>query len=213
MLLRSIAVVVLGFLASSSFAGSIQNAHPFYLRAQAGLMRQHLTEDKLRGNLATDVAKLSEEKNTDLAGRVAAGIKLTDSVALEAGYLKATNSKFDVKQLSNGIKVDEVTSKVDVIDVIAKAFVPVADNVALFASGGLAYTMVNNDDNGNLLASYHHDENAFRPELGAGLAVNVAPNMTLDASYTQIFGKGSTRVGSDYLPDLKMYALGVSYAF
>lgn len=211
--MRLLALALTSLMATSLLAGVSEN-HPLYIRAQAGMMRQHVADDSLRDTAGAIVAKLSKDEEVNLAGRLAVGVNVTNNFAVELGHLRMSDQKYKIKNLASGAKIDSIDAHANATDLAAKASLPLAPQVNLFLLSGLAYYNIDNDSDGNATANFDYSEAAIRPELGAGVSLRLTGSLMADASYTHIFGKGSAEAdNSNFMPDLQFYSLGITYLF
>ena len=126
MMIKRIASLVLGVALAVSFGGAFASQPTTVAKSQANKMYADLNvgyakvQEKVEGSVKNDTK--------DYAYNVNAGMNVNDKVAVEAGYTKYPNEKFDTVKGTDNYA----------IDVAAKGTMPLADNYAAFGKAGVA---------------------------------------------------------------------------
>jgi OmpA-OmpF porin, OOP family len=157
------------------------------------------------GTPTTDISHIpsSSVNANGLAGRVFAGYQFNPSLAVEAGY--SLFSKTDTT-VGSAFKCDISTQA---IDATGKLIYPVNNNFNIYAKGGAALVHANQDITGTTslgLTRISDTTDPIRPLFGAGAGVNLAQNVTLDASWTRIQGNNN-------IQNIDFYGAGLTYYF
>ena len=143
----------------------------------------------------TGSTKVSVKDEDGFAGRLFVGYDFHPNFAVETGY-----TMWFTEPKIAGLKGDYPWA----IDLVGKIKALVVDNFGLYAKLGGDYLYDNTKISG-------HDKDTFNVVYGAGAYYDITPNITADLSWTRF--NGDTNWDSHYMPDMDLFALGVSYKF
>lgn len=196
--LSAVAVATLG-VASASHAADAEGA---YIFAQPGLSMTHIQSKTIDG------VKVNGDKENGFGFRLGAGYDFNQYVAAELGLAKYANAEIDVAGF------EEAKVKPFAIDLLVKGTYALSDDFFVYGKTGIAYVNVNYNSSNNFFEDDKSDNKHFlRPELALGAGYNVNENVAVDASYSRIVGTGDVQNTPDYLPNLDLLAVGITYKF
>lgn len=191
--------IILGVVAvglSTSIATSAVAAQPgFYAGVQAGYGNLHL-------------GKGADNKDKGLAGRVSAGYMFNNNFGAELGWSKFRTIESNGYVYQSGIKSAKLAFKTDVVDVVAKGVVPVADNFNVYGKLGGAYVMQRADVTVKNGHDYDASEKKLLPTASVGVSYDFSPNVTADVGYTRI-----QKVGNSEINSIDFVGAGLTYNF
>ena len=219
-----LAISVLGAMAANAAAPGV------YVTGQLGYANTHMgnktniadINNYLEGVGGIEITPSNPKDknlgNNGLAGRVALGYQFNQNFAVEAGYLQLSQKKVNGTQ-NDFIGTPPGTFKLrqNAVDLLAKAILPVADNINLYAKLGVAYltTTVASDPEGLPTPTTSHLNQAvnvakhkFAPEAALGVSFDITPNVSIDTSWTHIQPLGSNKPGN-----IDFVAVGLGYNF
>lgn len=138
--------------------------------------------------------------------RPTVGYRFNDYLALEGGYLNATDEKFTPKA-NDDLGPDEI--HIYSFDLAVKGIIPFESGFSLFAKTGLAYThqyVYNKVFISDLEPLVDKTSNRLQPLVGVGLSYNFTKKFASELSYTYY-------VPSNDIGKISMVALGLTYSF
>jgi opacity protein-like surface antigen len=212
-------LAAIGLLAVASGAMADEDTHPFYVRGQIGAGRAYFNDTtilKRDDNAGYPGDTLNGVNKAKLAGRVAVGYKFGNTFSTELGYTQIGTVNGSLNSGNTRWSTLDVSS--NAVDALVKASLPITDNIAVFGGAGAALYSVKYEmgSSGNVGRSTSYAE-AVRPEFTVGSSYKVNENVAIDASFTQILGKGNVKdlaiTRDTYLPDAQLLAVGASYSF
>lgn len=184
-------------------------------------------------NLNLPGAKNSTSDKTDkLAGRIFAGYNFNQNFGVEAGLAKYGDSKY--KNASNlpypgipaGINVNQALNyKMSALDVVGKAYLPVADGFNVYGLGGLALVRSEVKYNVNASATvagvpvtasknYSKTQTKVRPVLGLGASYDIPQTkLTTNFEFSHIQGYGNVKTNRNAVPSANLVSLNLAYNF
>jgi OOP family OmpA-OmpF porin len=186
--------IILGVAAvglSTAIAASAVAAQPgFYAGVQAGYGNLHLGSG-------------IDNKDKGLAGRISGGYQFNNNFGAEMGW-----SKFHT--VEQKYSTAKASLKTDVVDLVAKGTVPVADNFSVYGKLGGAYVMQRVDvtNHGHHVHLDKDSEKKVLPTAGVGVSYDFSPNVAADVSYTRIQKTGSSDINS-----IDFFGAGLTYSF
>lgn len=192
---------------SASFALDKQG---FYVGADLGASR---ADDGDAFENAAKAYPSYEVKQNGFGWRAFAGYNFSRNFAVEGGYTQYADNTY--KAGIGAADAFDLTHKTSAWDLVAKAALPLADsNWDVYAKGGVAYQKT--EYKGSMLGDSGSDSRTdFRPIAGAGVAYNFDNGVTVDLSWTRVFGNGKTELRKDGLnqPDSDLVSVGLIYNF
>lgn len=195
--------------ATDSSEMSANSAVPgIYVTGQMGYANNSIEfktpDDKVSNN---DISK------SGLGGRVAIGYQCNPNFALELGYFQAAQKKITLIDASEDhIVAGHVALNQNAIDLLAKGIVPVRSNLNVYGKLGVAYvttdfTLDSDSEKFNPMVEYVA-KRKWAPEVAVGVSYDIAPNVSLDTSWTHIQPLGRNTPGN-----IDFVAVGLGYQF
>lgn len=220
-------ISALGVMAANAAAPGV------YVTGQLGYANTHMGNKTNTTNIDNNTSfhfHSNNEKDTDLsnnglAGRIALGYQFNQNFALEAGYLRLGQRKFDglIAHDNDIYNHDPATLKLqqNVVDFVAKGIVPICDKFNLYGKAGLAYintaiqgkvkfdqTTGISDISFDLNKALGVARHKLAPEVALGASYDITPNVSVDTSWTHIQAVGKNRPGN-----IDFVAVGLGYNF
>ena len=217
-MIKKTALSALAISAIALSPAALANDLGGYVSVQAGQSFTRSENTEVKYASIVDV-KLKGSDQSGFAYRLASGYNFNDNVALELGFTDYSNSKTKVELNGNSEKL--ATVKPYTVELLVKGTVPVSEEFFVYGKTGFAYTHVDFKGNEDVTGEKAKTASsiAYRPVMAAGAGYKVNEQVSVDLSYSRVFGKGSLtdsldrELSSDYIPDLDLLAVGVSYSF
>lgn len=164
----------------------------------------------------------NSSNDSGLAGRVFAGYKFNDYVALESGFTKFSNMNANgsgnyVYNNTNIFVSANGTIKTFAVDLVVKGILPLQHGISLFGTLGGAYvdqyvnvSLTGQTVVGGFYGNTDGTEDTFAPTFGLGASYDITQNLVADLSWSHIqqVDSSNSNVGNtDFL------GLGLSYHF
>ncbi|WP_423062776.1 outer membrane beta-barrel protein [Candidiatus Paracoxiella cheracis] len=225
------AVAAVGFSATTLAA----NGSGFYLRGQAGYgwvgkESQTIKLPPLRSNAASLTPTVSTlgNKGHGFAGRAAVGYALNQYLSVETGFTHYSDFKRNLGEMQvrnsaglSGIQNAQAKTSLYAFDLMAKGTIPF-DNFYAFGGVGVAdvhaksYALNSISSFGNISKPIQiwdaSQKDFIRPKVAAGVGYNITQHIAVDVSYSRVFGRGKVSE-RNYLPDLNLASVGLTYKF
>jgi OOP family OmpA-OmpF porin len=202
-----LSVSVIGVMAAHAAAPGV------YLTGQLGYVNTHMKGKQKKFEIPVNSPSLT---NNGSAGRFSIGYQLNQNWALELGYLLLNQGKVHVPNVMPFVP-GIYSLREDVIDILGKAILPLKPNLNVYGKLGLAYITSNiwftatdrPEFNGNANDNFTIPKYQWAPEVAVGVSYDIAPNVSIDASWAHIQPPGNTnRPGN-----IDFFAAGVGYHF
>ena len=189
------------------FGAQAYAAQGFYVGGQAGYSQAYL--DKTLSQYEGVGVNITRSSRSGLAGRVYGGYNLNKFLGVELGVAKYAEYKYNVST-GGSLKGNAYAA-----DLLGVGTLPLGGNFNLFAKGGMAYVEEKEKAHGTTGVTFGNGKTSdtdhfWRPELVLGASYDLSDSLSLNLSYSRIFGKEDT---SKYLPSLGLWGLGVQYDF
>lgn len=217
--MKKLAMIGVAILCMSAL--SAQAANPgTYLGAGLGYGKQDTPNGSFLNKHFPDF------KNTNdtgvLGGRLFAGYNFNEYFGLEAGFTHYASST--TKASYNQSKLVTVKRALDyrmnTLDLVGKAYLPVGQGVNLYGLGGIARVGSEMSLSGsdaiptanslNKSSTLHR----IRPIYGAGISYDIPQtNLTTNLEYSHIQGSGNLKTSSSAIPGANLVSLNLSYNF
>lgn len=207
---RIVAATIVGLssLVMLSNASAVESANGLYLGAQGGW-----------GNIHQEALDGDNDSNADtgIAGRLFAGFKFNQNLALESGFTKFSNMNTSATT-TTGLVTDSTSGQIKsyAVDLVVKGILPLQNGFDLYGKLGAAY--LNEDANVSETISIpgmsatnsaNKTSDAIYPTYGAGVSYTFNPNLTGDVSWMHIQKIGD----NDYLGNTDFVGVGLTYNF
>ncbi len=213
----------------------------FYAGVQLGYGEQYISNPNLQSAVSSGLVAISSTTNSDTKGGLGGGADIgwqfNDWFGLELGYLYFPNSEFSSSAtgvdafINSTVNSADVTSKEQLIDLMLKASIPFGACFGGYVKAGPAYvqnklnfsaTSSTATAGGIVTNSISGDDtnNKIKPIAAAGFTYDINDNVTVDLSYTYLFGSSSSNSSfanfgsnSSNIPRAGLVALGITYYF
>lgn len=164
----------------------LTNLHPFQMTSYFGITAGYSKLDE--GDRLSDIFDHSF-KHSKVAGGGFIGFRFKPYMAVDLGYLYFMQNRYNDGSLS-AVKVNLHAIHADL-----KLIIPLSSAhrgyapVELFASGGAAYVFAKYELPSSLGVGKSRTNDALRPLASVGVSVHFSPLVSMDFTYTRIFGK------------------------
>lgn len=216
---------------ADSMDSSGSNGTGFYVRGEGGYGWADSKANKVIRFPAGIVAPLgvqptlstNNKKSLGFTGRIAAGYSINQYFGIETGFsvyhptYRSLTFKGNLPLPQGKTGTGAAKTSLYAFDLMGKATI-LFNNFYAFVEGGTAYVHAKNSA---LTANFGSNPITFlkasskgfvRPKVGAGIGYNLTSNLTVDVSYSRIFGKGSIS-NPNYLANLNTTMVGLTYKF
>ncbi len=155
-------------------------------------------------------------KKGGLGGRIFAGYNINEYLGLETGVTQYTESHYKFDEEALGITDGKATYDMTAIDLVAKAYLPVADKFSLYALGGVAETFNKIKVSGNVLGNNQTDHESYaklRPKFGVGANYVINESVSANFEVSRIQGSGGFKTSNKPVTNADMAAVTLAYNF
>jgi OOP family OmpA-OmpF porin len=154
-----------------------------------------------------------KEKIGGLGGRIFAGYNFNNYFGIESGIAQYADSTDKYQDII------KTTYKTRALDVVGKAYLPIADSgFNVYALGGAA--VVNTKFNAKIRTEEYTATSAYtttkiRPIVGVGASYDIPQTpITTNFEFSHIVGKGDASLGeTGSIPDSNLFTLNIAYKF
>lgn len=203
---------------SIDLSPTLNHSSHLYIGGQLGYANTHMANKLIDPN-AKNPFEAATLSNDDLAGRIYVGYQFNPYLAVELGYLQLANT--NKKGIDQGIAAEKKLDQ-HAVDVLAKASMPIANNLSVYGKLGMAYLTTNIRETFNYSTPDHDNvpvtinlnnqfgisKHIWAPEAAIGINYNITPNISVDTSWTHIQPLGNKKPGN-----IDFVALGLGYQF
>ncbi len=183
---------------------SQQEPSALYIGVQPGYANMHYTKEWLTSGTNMTVGSV---KSSGFTGRFHVGFDFNKNFALETGVMFLPKIKFNNVRTSGSSAVD-LSFNQSLIDVCAKANMPMKHNIDLYSKVGMAMVIrdgIQASSGGQTFQSDYQDKKIV-PALGVGMDYGFNQHVFADLAYMHYFNK-------DDLEATDFVGLGVAYRF
>lgn len=168
-------------------------------------------------SLVQDGYGTSSQSIDHLAGRIFGGYQFNPNLALELGWARFGNLNDKITLgSSDGVVSSSTILKTNVVDLLVKGSLPIADQISLYGKLGAAYVRESwevsaNGNYGRTVYRLNRSGNDHRvlPEASVGVSYAFTDNVAADVFYTRI-----QKVGNNSpIESINFAGVGLSYTF
>jgi opacity protein-like surface antigen len=167
---------------------SQQESSAFYVGVQPGYANTHYTKEWLIGDASNTT--IGSVKSSGFTGRFHVGFDFNKNFALEAGVMFLPKIKFNNVSISGSQGID-LSFNQSLIDICAKANMPMKHNIDLYSKVGFAAVVrdgIQASSGGQTVQSDYQDRNIV-PAFGVGMDYGINEHVFADLAYMRYFSK------------------------
>jgi OOP family OmpA-OmpF porin len=198
-------------LASALVIGSAAQAATPGAYAGAGLGYSRLETPNYFKDVPNNAFVFTSDKRGGIGGRVFAGYNFNKYFGVEGAYTHFASSKNTISVTSVGNV--KLTNSLVAASIVGKAYLPVEQNVNLYALGGLARVSSTLEGKSTFTNAGKTVTRKYRPVYGVGVSYDVNSQVTTSLEFSRIEGSGNLKTSEKAIPNADLISFNVSYNF